>query len=89
MEPINELLQVRKEKEELLKAAGIDPYPQERGEFRTSSDPSMRSSARCPTRRSSRKTPLSPSRAGSSPSGTSARAASSTCRTGRGGPRST
>ena len=36
MEPINELLSVRKEKEELLRAAGIDPYPQERGTFRTS-----------------------------------------------------
>ncbi len=38
MEPINELLSVRKEKQELLKAAGIDPYPQERGTFRGSTD---------------------------------------------------
>ena len=38
MEPINELLSVRKEKQELLKEAGIDPYPQERGTFRGSSD---------------------------------------------------
>jgi lysyl-tRNA synthetase class 2 len=33
MEPINELLQVRKEKEEYLRSVGIDPYPQERDEF--------------------------------------------------------
>jgi lysyl-tRNA synthetase class 2 len=36
MEPINELLGVRKEKEEFLRAAGIDPYPQERGEYTAS-----------------------------------------------------
>jgi len=33
MEPINELLQVRKEKEEYFRSLGIDPYPQERGLF--------------------------------------------------------
>jgi lysyl-tRNA synthetase class 2 len=33
MEPINELLEVRKEKEEYLRRAGIDPYPQERGTY--------------------------------------------------------
>jgi len=33
MEPINELLHVRKEKEEYLRKLGIDPYPQERGTF--------------------------------------------------------
>ena len=33
MEPINELLNVRKEKEEHLRQAGIDPYPQIRGEY--------------------------------------------------------
>jgi len=33
MEPINELLSIRKEKEEHLRKAGIDPYPQERGDF--------------------------------------------------------
>ncbi|MGD0230795.1 MAG: lysine--tRNA ligase [Syntrophorhabdales bacterium] len=33
MEPINELLGVRKEKEEFLRASGIDPYPQERGDY--------------------------------------------------------
>ncbi|HUJ70225.1 MAG TPA: amino acid--tRNA ligase-related protein, partial [Syntrophorhabdales bacterium] len=37
MEPINELLQVRKEKEEYFRSVGIDPYPQERDEF-TGSD---------------------------------------------------
>jgi lysyl-tRNA synthetase class 2 len=38
MEPIDELLSVRKEKRGLLMEAGIDPYPQERGVFRGSSD---------------------------------------------------
>ena len=33
MEPINELLNVRKEKEEHLRQAGIDPYPQIRGDY--------------------------------------------------------
>ena len=33
MEPIDELLGVRKEKEEYLRRAGIDPYPQERGTY--------------------------------------------------------
>jgi lysyl-tRNA synthetase class 2 len=33
MEPINELLGVRKEKEEHLRNAGVDPYPQVRGDF--------------------------------------------------------
>ncbi len=33
MEPINELLHVRKEKEEYFRSVGIDPYPQERGVF--------------------------------------------------------
>ena len=37
MEPIDELLNVRKEKRGLLMEAGIDPYPQERGAFRGSS----------------------------------------------------
>jgi len=37
MEPIDELLSVRKEKRWLLKEAGLDPYPQERGAFRGSS----------------------------------------------------
>ncbi len=38
MEPINELLSVRKEKQEALKEAGIEPYPQERGEFWSSAN---------------------------------------------------
>jgi lysyl-tRNA synthetase class 2 len=38
MEPIDELLSIRREKREHLKDAGIDPYPQERGVFRGSSD---------------------------------------------------
>ncbi|HEX7512774.1 MAG TPA: lysine--tRNA ligase, partial [Candidatus Methylomirabilis sp.] len=33
MEPIDELVKVRQEKAEQLKEAGIDPYPQVRGEF--------------------------------------------------------
>ncbi len=33
MEPLNELMAVRKEKEEYLKNAGIEPFPQIRGEF--------------------------------------------------------
>jgi lysyl-tRNA synthetase class 2 len=33
MEPINELLGVRKEKEEHLRNAGVEPYPQVRGDF--------------------------------------------------------
>jgi lysyl-tRNA synthetase class 2 len=38
MEPINELVAVRKEKENYLRGAGIDPYPQVRGEYRGSGD---------------------------------------------------
>ncbi len=38
MEPINELLTVRKEKEEFLRSVGIDPYPQERGNYTGSGD---------------------------------------------------
>ena len=38
MEPINELLHVRKEKEEYFRRLGIDPYPQERGDFAGSDD---------------------------------------------------
>jgi lysyl-tRNA synthetase class 2 len=38
MEPIDELVSVRREKRGLLMEAGIDPYPQERGAFRGSSD---------------------------------------------------
>ncbi len=38
MEPISDLLGVRKEKEEYLRSIGIDPYPQERGEFAGSDD---------------------------------------------------
>ncbi len=33
MEPTNDLLSVRKEKEEYFRNAGIDPYPQERGSY--------------------------------------------------------
>ena len=33
MEPINELLGVRREKEEQLREAGVDPYPQVRGDY--------------------------------------------------------
>lgn len=33
MEPVNDLIAVRKEKEEYLKGIGIDPYPQERGSY--------------------------------------------------------
>ena len=36
MEPTNDLLSVRREKQRLLKEAGIDPYPQEKGDFSTS-----------------------------------------------------
>ncbi len=38
MEPINELLGVRKEKEEYFRNLGIDPYPQERGSFTSSEE---------------------------------------------------
>ncbi|OPY64865.1 MAG: Lysine--tRNA ligase [Syntrophorhabdaceae bacterium PtaU1.Bin034] len=38
MEPINELLGVRKEKEEYFRSMGIDPYPQERGQYWGSDD---------------------------------------------------
>jgi lysyl-tRNA synthetase class 2 len=38
MEPINDLLSVRKEKEEFFRSAGIDPYPQERGTYTHSSE---------------------------------------------------
>jgi lysyl-tRNA synthetase, class II len=38
MEPINELLSVRKEKEAYLKSVGIDPYPQIRGDYAGSLD---------------------------------------------------
>ena len=33
MEPINELLGVRKEKEDYLRQSGVDPYPQIRGDY--------------------------------------------------------
>ncbi len=36
MDATNDLLSVRREKQKLLKEAGIDPYPQEKGDFRTS-----------------------------------------------------
>lgn len=38
MEPINELLAVRKEKEEGLKKAGVETYPQDRGPYITTDD---------------------------------------------------
>jgi lysyl-tRNA synthetase, class II len=38
MEPINDLQEVRKEKEEYFRSLGIDPYPQERGSFVGSTD---------------------------------------------------
>lgn len=38
MEPTNDLLGVRKEKEEYLRSVGIDPYPQERGDYTGSGD---------------------------------------------------
>ena len=38
MEPINELVAVRKEKEEALRALGIETYPQDRGPYTTTSD---------------------------------------------------
>ena len=38
MEPINELLAVRKEKEEALREAGIETYPQESGAYTTTAD---------------------------------------------------
>jgi lysyl-tRNA synthetase class 2 len=38
MEPINELVAVRKEKEEALRALGVETYPQDRGPYTTTSD---------------------------------------------------
>lgn len=38
MEPINELVAVRKEKEEALRNMGIETYPQDRGPYTTTSD---------------------------------------------------
>jgi len=38
MDAIHDLLEVRKEKEEYLRSIGIDPYPQERGDFAGSDD---------------------------------------------------
>ena len=38
MEPINELLAVRKEKEESLRNMGIETYPQDRGPYTTTDD---------------------------------------------------
>ena len=38
MEPINELLAVRKEKEESLRKMGIETYPQDRGPYTTTDD---------------------------------------------------
>ena len=38
MEPINELIQVRKEKEKQLREAGIETYPQDRGPYVTTLD---------------------------------------------------
>jgi len=42
MEPINELLAVRKEKEEALRKMGIETYPQDRGPYTTTSDVEQR-----------------------------------------------
>ncbi|HEX2965737.1 MAG TPA: lysine--tRNA ligase, partial [Syntrophorhabdaceae bacterium] len=38
MEPINELLAIRKEKKEALEAMGIETYPQDRGPYTTTED---------------------------------------------------
>jgi lysyl-tRNA synthetase, class II len=38
MEPINELMEVRKEKEKALRELGIDTYPEDRGPYTTTSD---------------------------------------------------
>ncbi len=38
MEPSNDLMEVRREKEEYLRSVGIDPYPQVRGEYVGSDD---------------------------------------------------
>ncbi len=42
MEPINELIAVRKEKEKALKELGIDTYPQDRGPYLTTEEISLR-----------------------------------------------
>jgi len=42
MEPINELIAVRKEKEKALKELGIDTYPQDRGPYITTEEISLR-----------------------------------------------